>query len=269
MFDQLPETYPSKNTKRPRAFATAAGIQALLIALVVVIQMAMPERLGQFQLLTTLYMAAPPPPPAPPLGPPPARQHVANKPSQKVNTPAKVNIPEEARPAAIEKPELTMPTAIPKEIPRVSEPGAGAGGVVGSVPGGVAGGVPGGAVGGSAGGIFAGVLGGAGDAPAPPPPPPQGPVRVGGDVRAPKLLNIVQPRYPAEAKRARIEGTVVIEATVNEDGSVSRAKVISGHPLLVNAAIDAVQQWKYEPTSLNGKPVAVILTAKVTFALSR
>jgi len=106
-------------------------------------------------------------------------------------------------------------------------------------------------------------------APPPPPPPivvaPIKPVRVGGAIQEPRIVKLVQPVYPALAARARVTGMVVLEAVVTEAGTVDEIKVISGHPLLVEAAIACVRQWLYEPTLLNGVPVPVILTAKVSF----
>jgi protein TonB len=126
------------------------------------------------------------------------------------------------------------------------------------------GGVPGGKIGGIPGGIPGGVIGGIPTAPL---PPPKEPVRVGGNVREPKVVKLVEPKYPPVAIRARVEGVVILEAVVTEQGTVDRLKVISGPPLLVQAAVEAVQNWKYEPTILNGQPVPVILTAKVNFSL--
>jgi protein TonB len=94
---------------------------------------------------------------------------------------------------------------------------------------------------------------------------PAQPVRVGGSVREPQLIKMVPPVYPSLASKARVTGTVVLEATVTEHGTVEQIRVISGHPLLIEAAINSVKQWQYEPTLLNGIPVAVILTAKVNF----
>ena len=102
----------------------------------------------------------------------------------------------------------------------------------------------------------------------PPPPAPKAPLRVGGDIRQPKLVKIVEPEYPPEARRARVEGVVVLEATVTEKGAVDNVKVISGPPLLIEAAVKAVQQWRCEPTILNGQAVPVILTARVNFSLA-
>ena len=94
---------------------------------------------------------------------------------------------------------------------------------------------------------------------------PAEPVRVGGDVREPRVVRLVPPVYPPLASRARVAGTVILEATLTEDGTVDQIRVISGHPLLIDAAINSVKQWRYEPTLLNGIPVRVVLTAKVVF----
>jgi protein TonB len=88
---------------------------------------------------------------------------------------------------------------------------------------------------------------------------------VGGSVQEPRLIKIIPPVYPPLASKARVAGTVVLEATVTAQGTVEAIHVISGHPLLIEAAIAAVKQWQYEPTLLNGEPVPVILTAKVHF----
>lgn len=259
MFDQLPETNPVRNPKKKKAFLAAATVHVFLVAGIIFVQMAMPEKLGEFQLLTTLYMASPPPPPALEPAPEPVRKA---EPKPVSSGPAAVVRQEAPEPQTAAKPELITPTAIPESVAKIIEAEPGAGGVIGGLPGGVPGGQPGGATG----GIFGGVIGGTGNMPAP--EPPKAPVRVGGDVRQPKMVKIIEPKYPPEARRGRVEGIVVVEATVTEQGTVERVKVISGHPLLAQAAVDAVQHWKYEPTYLNGQPVAVILTAKVNFSLT-
>jgi protein TonB len=86
-------------------------------------------------------------------------------------------------------------------------------------------------------------------------------------VREPKPLRVVPPVYPKLASKARVKGTVVLEAVLTADGTVDEIHVISGHPLLVQAAVDCIRQWRYEPTYLNGEPVAVILMAKINFEL--
>jgi len=123
---------------------------------------------------------------------------------------------------------------------------------------GVSGGIPGGTPGGIVGGI----------APPPPPPPPAAPVRVGGDIKEPKKIKDVKPVYPQIAQTAKIQGIVIIEATIGKDGSVKDAKVLRSQAMLDQAALDAVRQWKFTPTLLNGQPVEVIMTVTVNFTLN-
>lgn len=89
---------------------------------------------------------------------------------------------------------------------------------------------------------------------------------VPGRIHASKLINRVDPVYPPLAKQARIQSTVRLEAQIATDGAVKMMRVISGHPLLVQAALDAVRQWRYEPAMLNGERVEVATTIDVTFA---
>jgi protein TonB len=77
----------------------------------------------------------------------------------------------------------------------------------------------------------------------------------------------VEPVYPPFAKQARIEGTVVLEGIITTEGRVASIKLISGHPMLVQAAMEAASQWVYEPTRLNNEPVSVIFTITVNFRL--
>jgi periplasmic protein TonB len=261
MFEQLPETIPHKNKRKLEAFGVAIGLQIVLVGVFIILQMALPEKLGEFQLLTTLHMAAPPPPPPAPPSPAPEpvrRVAAARTPTVNQSAPAVTQQPE-----PIEKqPEIVAPTTIPKDIERIVESGVTAAGVTGGVPGGVSRGLPGGILGGSSGSILGGAT------TAPPVPPPSEPVRVGGNVKAPKPIHIEEPIYPAAAKRAGVEGIVVVEATVTAEGAVDKVKVISGPPLLVEAAAEAVSHWRYEPTYLNGQAIPVILTARITFSRS-
>jgi protein TonB len=157
--------------------------------------------------------------------------------------------------------QMMAPTVIPKKIEMIKEdptpPDVG-------VSGGVVGGVPGG----SAGGVLGGIIGGVGGGPPPPPPPKaKGPVRVGGNVIAANLLRQVQPIYPPIAKTAHISGTVVLHAIISKDGTIEQLEYISGPPLLMKNAMDAVRQWRYRPTMLNGEPVEVDTTVSVVFTL--
>jgi protein TonB len=147
--------------------------------------------------------------------------------------------------------KFTAPVATPDQVrPESVDVG------VTGVPGGVEGGVPGGVVG--------GVVGGLPDAP----PPPVQAVRVGGQIKEPKNVHRVNPAYPDIAKQARVQGIVILECTISPQGKVMDVKVLRGIPLLDQAAIDAVKQWVYTPTLLNGVPVPVIMTVTVNFKLS-
>ena len=139
-------------------------------------------------------------------------------------------------------------------------------GVSGGVQGGVAGGVEGGVKGGVQGAVGGGVAGGVksaqdlikfeGDA-----------VRAVGKIKPPTLIKMVPPRYPEVARQARVEGIVILEAKTDEEGSVIDAKVLRSIPILDQAAIDAVKQWKYEPLFVAGKARKVIFTVTVRFIL--
>jgi TonB family protein len=119
--------------------------------------------------------------------------------------------------------------------------------------------------------------------PPPPPPPPSRPVgieaassagnepqpvRVGEGIVEPRKLRSVPPVYPELARQARVQGTVVLECTISPEGRVTDVRVLRGAPLLDEAAIDAVRQWVYTPTLLEGKPVPVIMTVTVNFRLN-
>jgi protein TonB len=158
------------------------------------------------------------------------------------------------------------PKNVPKEVKMIVEDEA-------PMSAGMVGGVPGGVPGGSVGGVLSGMLG----APPPPPPPPpkpkpvvnDKPIRVGGNVTAANLLRQVRPVYPPLAKAARVQGTVKFEAVIAKDGTIQNLHLVSGPPLLVQAALQAVQQWQYKPTLLNNEPVEVITTIDVNFTLSQ
>ena len=162
------------------------------------------------------------------------------------------------------------PKQIPKDIANIKEeelPPPSASGVVGGVPGGVPGGTPGGVIG--------GIIGAMPNA-APPPPvkdasksaTPQR-IRVGGNVQQANLIRKVQPIYPPLAKQARIQGTVKFTAIIGKDGTIQNLQLVTGHPLLVEAARQAVSQWQYKPTLLNGEPVEVVTQIDVNFTLSQ
>ncbi len=119
-------------------------------------------------------------------------------------------------------------------------------------------------------GVVPGIEGGAIDELSRPPalaPAPPAPVRPGGNIRPPQKIFDVRPVYPDLALQAKIQGIVIIEATIGTTGLVENAVVLRSIPLLDRAALDAVRQWRYTPTLLNGVPVPVIITVTVRFSI--
>src|SRR5215831_12126816 len=258
IFKELPATFPEKDKYQKPSVIGSVIFHGLLIVVVILIPLLLPQSIPERELLVTLVSPIGPPPPPPP--PPVELPAVAAAPKP-VEVPVRPVTPE----------VLLAPTAIPREVAKIiEEPVAPPVGVIGGVPGGIPGGAPG--------GVFGGVLAANSIAtappafvpPPPPPPPPKAaapvePIRVGGVVKEPRPIKMVSPVYPPLASKARVSGTVVLEATLTAEGRVEEIKVISGHPLLVDAAIQCVKQWEYEPSYLNGIPIPVILTAKVHF----
>jgi protein TonB len=245
---------PLGHGRNPAEWLISIGIHAAIIAAVLIVPLYHTQTIDLNQLEIT-FLVAPLPPAAPPPPPPPlglSSQQAARRPSLTHLTPAR----------------LTMPVAVLRNIQELAKPEESVessvfGGMIGGVPGGQIGGV----LGGVPGGVLGGVLGGIGTGVPPPPPPPpvvsnkplQGdrnvkPLQVGGNVKEPQSVYKPQPEYPLLARYARIEGVVEIDAIIDEQGNVVQMRAVSGHPLLITAALQAVKQWKYEPTYLNGVP---------------
>jgi TonB family protein len=119
---------------------------------------------------------------------------------------------------------------------------------------------------GGSGGVLGGILSSTGEAAPSSPPPPR--ISIAGGVPAGKIVKMVKPVYPPLAKQARIQGTVVLNVVVGQDGAVISVALANGHALLAPAAIEAVRQWVFQPTLLNGQPVEVASTIEVNFALA-
>jgi periplasmic protein TonB len=100
------------------------------------------------------------------------------------------------------------------------------------------------------------------------PKPKQGPVRISAGVAAGQLIAPIRPVYPAIARQARIQGTVIVEATISKEGVVKHARVVSGPPMLAGAALSAIEQARYLPYKLNEEPVEVETTVRVIFSLN-
>ncbi len=240
--DSLVESGGKLKSKQGATTAVSFILQILLIGVLVLLPLVFTEALPKQQLMT--FLVAPPPPPPPP--PPPA---------------ATPEIKVVKRTSELDNGELRTPTKIPKKIQMIKEedtPPPSTAGVVGGVPGGV----PGGA----SGGVLGSIIGGTPTA-VPKVATPQR-VRVSQGVSQGLLIHQVRPSYPPLARQARIQGTVVLQAVIGKDGNIQNLKVVSGHPMLAPAALEAVKQWKYKPYYLNGEPVEVDTTINVNFTLA-
>ena len=270
----------SKHKRGPgfKYSAASLGLHGLIIAFIVFMTASATHKVTAEDHPIRVFMsqaAAPPPPPPPP---PPAASNAAPHPTQVV------------KPVQIPQTSFVQPREIPKEIPKVpdlptttaavdttpstAQPAGEPGAVPGGVAGGVQGGVVGGVVGGQVGGVLGGTPGGTGTEPAPEPPPPppppkpEGPLRVGGDVKAPVVIKRAEPQYTEVARKARLQGTVIVEAIIDRDGNVDHVKVLRGMGMgLSEQAEAAVKLWKFRPGTMAGQPVDVIFNLVVNFTL--
>jgi periplasmic protein TonB len=241
--DSLLESGGRLKTKRGRTTTFAIILEIVLVGFMVLLPLIFTEALPKQQLMT--FLVAPPPPPPPP---PPAA--------------APVKIVKQIQ-TDIVNGELRTPTKIPQKVQMIKEdeappPVMASSGVVGGVPGGI----PGGQMGGVIGGIISST-----PVAVPKVATPQR-VRVSQGVSAGLLVRKVNPNYPPLARQARIQGQVILRAVISKDGSIENLTLVSGHPMLAPAAIDAVKQWKYKPYLLNGEPVEVDTEVLVNFTLS-
>lgn len=299
---ELIESSKSKRSrgKRLRASAASMALHAMLVAGVVYAgSNKLSHRIdAQTPIQAFISQGAAPPPPPPPPPPPksggaqPSTPRVQPKPvevAQVTPLTPPVEIPNEVPEVPMTVPDTRLPVAETTNSDPAggteAGPGDAANGVAGGVEGGVAGGVVGGEVGGEIGGeiggvkggeiggVLGGTVGGTGsgtagegtggsDAPA-------GPLRVGGNVKAPVAIARVKPDYTDAARQARVAGTVVVEAIIDTNGNVQDVRVIKGLPLgLGEEAEKAVKRWKFKPGTLNGQPVAVIFNLTVSFTLN-
>ncbi len=241
LLDSVLSTERGRRLKRRWvSWASATAVEGLVLGLLVLTPLVNTPALPKTFLSELLFAPVPPPAPA-----------------------ATVSAPHRAPPHLTQQELLSAPVVIPKMIARIVEaPEArpeGAGVVPGAVPGGVQDGVPGGILGAP----FLGLV------PAPPPPPATRPrpLRTVCELQAAKLVFQPKPEYPPLARLARIQGRVRLEAIIAKDGTIADLKVMSGHPLLAEAALEAVRRWRYQPTLLNGKPVEVETEIEVNFIL--
>ncbi|HTX16116.1 MAG TPA: energy transducer TonB [Candidatus Baltobacteraceae bacterium] len=222
--------------KRAAQAGLALTIQVVLVGVLLLIPLFFTEGIDLYKV-DSVMLIAPPPPAAPP--PPMAHAEVVPK-------------------QTFIKAQLTAPMVIPKKIVQVAEASSMAPAVAG-----MTGGVPGG---------VGDVLGGIGAVAPPPPPPaaarPKGPIRITTGMKEPATLYEPPVVYPPVARMAHIEGTVLIEAIIDEQGNVTQVHFVSGPPMLADSAMRAVAARRYSPTILDGQPVAIRLTVKVDYRLS-
>jgi protein TonB len=232
LFEDLIESdTKSHKSQKGKTLPISLALHALALLFIIIVPILQPAELPEPTSVVKAFFVEPAP------APPPAPRAAVSKPIPK--------------PVMDEAPKFTAPVAVPDQI----KPEEGIDlGVEGGVPGGVEGGVPGGVVGGVVGGIQEAA--------------PVQAVRVGGQIKEPKKLKAVPPVYPDIAKQARVQGVVILECTISPQGKVTNVNVLRGIPLLDAAAIDAVKQWVYTPTLLNGVPVPVIMTVTVNFKLN-
>jgi protein TonB len=212
--------------------------------------LAFTEQLPKAQLMTFLVAPSPPPPP-----PPPAAAEQIQRVVKQIQT------------DVLNNGELRTPTKIPVKIQMIKEeepppPMPASGGVVGGVPGGIPGG--------QLGGVIGSVISSTSSLAAVPkfiPVTPQR-VRISQGVTKGMCIHRVEPTYPPLARSARVQGDVVLSAVIDTNGQIQNLVLVSGHPMLVPAAITAVKQWRYKPYLLNGQPVEVETTITVIFSLS-
>jgi periplasmic protein TonB len=244
--DSLLESGKRFRARSPWVTAFSFLLQVLLIGVLVLVPMIYTEALPRQQLMT--FLVAPPPPPPPP--PPPA----AAAPMVKVQKVV----------SELDNGQLRTPTAIPRKVAMIKEEDTPA--ATGGVVGGVIGGVSGGSVGGVLGGVLNSIASVTPTA-VPKIAMPQK-LRVSSGVAQGNLIHDVRPQYPPLARQARIQGTVVLQAVIGKDGSIQNLRIMSGHPMLTQSALEAVKQWRYKPYYLNGEPVEVDTTINVNFTLS-
>jgi protein TonB len=239
--DSLIESGRRLKTRRGLTSSVAFLIEAVLVGVMVLLPLLFTDALPKAQLMT--FLVTPPPPPPPP--PPPA---------------AVVHIVKQVQTDIING-QLRTPTKIPKKVLENLKEDAPPPQVEAGIVGGVPGGVPGGQMGGVIGGIISST-----PLAVPKVATPQR-VRVSMGVTQGLLIRRVQPNYPALARQARIQGTVILQAQISKTGDIENLSLVSGHPMLAPAAIEAVKQWKYKPYILNGEPVEVDTQVTVNFTL--
>src|SRR5271165_896072 len=236
--------------KGRQTWATMASfiVQCLMIGVLILIPLYYTQELPKSQLLT--FLVAPPPPPPPP---PPAAAQAAR-------------VMKQVESDLLSSGALRTPGKIPQKVAMIKEDEVPLLPTTGGVVGGVPGGIPGGQLGGVIGGIVSATSSLAITPKLQPVVAPQR-LRISQGVTSGLLIRKVEPFYPLLAKTARISGEVVLKAIIDREGNIQNLVLVSGHPMLLPSAIEAVSQWHYRPYLLNGQPVEVETTVTVVFSL--
>jgi protein TonB len=248
--DSLLEASSGQRKRRTWSTFLAVLVQCLLIGVLLLVPLCFTDVLPKQQLLA--FLEAPPPPPPPPPAAAPAA------------VPAKtVKVASE-----IANGQLRTPGRIPTKVQMIKEDEAPP---ALTTTGGVVGGVPGGIPGGQLGGVIGGIISSSSSLAAVPnlskPVSLPQRVRISQGVSKGLLTYRVEPTYPVLARQAHIQGVVVLTALIDKEGMIQNLQVVSGHPMLAPAAIEAVKQWRYKPFILGGQPFAVETTVTVNFNL--
>ncbi len=247
MFSDSLLEFGTQSKRKALATTTSFIFNCLAIGVMLAVPLMFTDELPKAQLLT--FLVAPPPPPPPP----PAA--------------AEVRVVKQIQTDLLNTGALRTPTKIPQKVQMIKEdeappPMPASGGVVGGVPGGIPGG--------QLGGVIGSVISATSNLSAVPrfvPVTPQR-IRISGGVTKGLLIHKVEPTYPPLARAARVQGDVILSAVIDVNGQIQNLQLVSGHPMLVPAAITAVKQWHYKPYLLNGQPVEVETTITVIFTLS-
>jgi len=242
--DCLLESGAPEQRRRGMATTFSFAFQCVVIGILLILPLVFTEALPTQQLLTMLVTAPPPPPPPPP---------------------AVAQVVKIAQTDVMNTGQLRTPTRIPRKVEMIREeeapPPAVSGGVIGGIPGGI----PGGQLGGVIGGI---ISSSANSTAIIPRIEPVKRIRISQGVTQGMVIRKIEPSYPKLALSARVTGVVLVKAVINREGAITELQVVSGHPILVPAAIEAVKQWRYRPYLLNGDPVEVETYITVTFQIS-
>lgn len=242
--EALLEMSSTRPKRRVTDVLMSVGVHIFVLVAVILPSLYFTDSIDLNKFSKTFLVGPPPPPPPPP---------VAQAITKVVPTPRRI----------LTQGKLLAPIAIPQKVVIIKEEMPSP-----DLSGGVAGGVPGGVVGGQLGGVIGGIIAGSAHSNIPVPvSAPKAPIRVGGRIRAPRATFQPAPIYPILAKQTRLQGVVSIDAVIDAEGNVMEMHVVSGQPLLIPAALDAVRQWKYEPTYLNDQAIPVQLIVMVTFHL--